>query len=177
VIPSAPSAISEFQASATALLAHLQQVDFKGLSDELEKLVVETRLRLEGVDFKGLAAQWKKTGESVDALARSPDVLRTIDNLNRTLEDLRGAIARLNTQVDSNGKDLQATLSEAKAALASFDDAASSAKAFINAQQGLGSDTSAALQKVADAAESIQRLADFLERNPNAVVSGRKEPK
>jgi paraquat-inducible protein B len=177
VIPSAPSAISEFQASATALLAHMQQVDFKGLSEELKKLVVETRLRIEGVDFKGLASQWKKTGESVDALARSPEILQALDNVNRTLEDLRKAIARLDTQVDTNGKDLQATLLQAKAALASFDEAATSAKGFINAQQGLGADASHTLEKVADAAESIQRLADFIERNPNAIISGRKEPK
>src|SRR5271170_487733 len=176
VIPSAPSPISEFQASATTLLSHMQQVDFQGLSDELKKLLAETRLRIEGVDFKGLAAQWKKTGESVDALARSPNVIHTLDNLNRTLDDLRGAIARLDSQVGSNGKDLQATLAEAKAALASFDAAAGSAKAFIDAQQGLGADTGRALQKIADAAESIQQLADFLERNPNAIISGRKQP-
>jgi len=176
VIPSAPSPISECQASATTLLAHMQQVDFQGLSDELKKLLAETRLRIEGVDFKGLAAQWKKTGESVDSLARSPNVIHTLDNLNRTLDDLRGAIAKLDTQVGSNGKDLQATLAEAKSALASFDAAANSAKAFINAQQGFGTDTSRALEKVADAAESIQQLADFLERNPNAIISGRKQP-
>jgi paraquat-inducible protein B len=176
VIPSAPSPISEFQASATTLLSHMQQVDFKGLSDELKGLLAETRLRIEGVDFKGLAAQWKKTGESVDALARSPDVLRTLVNLNRTLDDLRAAIAKVDTQVDTNGKDLRATLAEAKVALASFDAATNSARAFINAQQGFGADTSRALQKVADAADSIQQLADFLERNPNAVVSGRKQP-
>jgi paraquat-inducible protein B len=176
VIPSAPSPISEFQASATTLLSHMQQVDFKGLSDELKGLLAETRLRIEGVDFKGLAAQWKKTGESVDALARSPDVLRTLVNLNRTLDDLRAAIAKVDTQVDSNGKDLRATLAEAKTALASFDAATNSARAFINAQQGFGADTSRALQKVADAADSIQQLADFLERNPNAIVSGRKQP-
>ena len=177
VVPAAPSAISEFQASATTLLAHMQQVDFKGLSDELKALLAETRLRIQGVDFKGLAAQWRKTGESVDALARSPEVLQTVNNLNRTLDELRKAIAKLDTQVDANGKDLQATLSEAKAALQSFDAAASSAKAFINAQQGFGADTSRALEKVADAAESIQRLADYLERNPNAIVSGRKQPR
>jgi paraquat-inducible protein B len=177
VIPSAPSAISEFQASATALLAHMQQVDFKGLSEELRKLVVEMRLRIEGVDFKGLAAQWKKTGESVDALARSPQILQAVENMNRTLDELCNAIARLDTQVDTNGKDLQATLLQAKAALASFDAAATSAKGFINAQQGLGADTSHALEKVADAADSIQRLADFIERNPNAIISGRKEPR
>jgi paraquat-inducible protein B len=121
-------------------------------------------------------AQWKKTGDSVDALARSPDVIRTLVNLNKTLDELRGAIARLDSQVGSNGKDLQATLAEAKAALASFDAAAGSAKAFIDAQQGLGSDTGKALEKIANAADSIQQLADFLERNPNAIISGRKQP-
>jgi len=79
--------------------------------------------------------------------------------------------------VDSNGKELQATLIQAKASLESFNAAAQSAKGFINAQQNFGADTSRALERVADAAESVQRLADFLERNPNALLSGRKEPK
>jgi paraquat-inducible protein B len=184
VIPPTPSEISEFRASAatlmanaTTLLAKMQEIDFRGLSDEMKKLVVEARLRVEGVDFKGLAAQWKRTGESVDALARSPDTIHSIENLNKTMEALRSSIGRLDTQVDSNGKELQATLLQAKAALVSFNAAAQSAKGFINAQQNFGADTSRALERVADAAESVQRLADFLERNPNALLSGRKEPK
>jgi paraquat-inducible protein B len=183
VIPSAPSEISEFRASAeslmanaTTLLARMQEIDFKGLSTELKGLVGETRQRLDGVDFKGLAAQWKRTGESVDALARSPDLLHSLENLNKTLEVLRTSVARLDTQVDSNGKELQATLVQARASLESFNEAAQSARSFINAQQNFGADTTRALEKVADAAESIQRLADFLERNPNAIIAGRKLP-
>jgi len=184
VVPATPSEISELRssaasvlASATTLLAKMQQIDFQGLSAELKKLVTETRLRIEGVDFKGLADQWRRTGESVDALARSPDTLRAMENLNKTLDALRASIGRLDTQVDSNGKDLQATLTQAKVALESFNSAALSARGFINAQQNFSAETGRALEKVADAAESIQRLADFLERNPNAIVSGRKEPK
>jgi len=183
VIPSAPSEISEFRASAaalmanaTTLLARMQDIDFKGLSTELKGLVGETRQRLDGVYFKGLAAQWKKTGESVDSLARSPDLLHSLENLNKTLEVLRTSVARLDVQVDSNGKELQATLIQARASLESFNAAAQSARSFINAQQNFGADTTRALEKVADAAESIQRLADFLERNPNAIVAGRKLP-
>jgi len=183
VVPPAPSEISELResaatllANATTVLAKMQSVDFQALSVELTKLATEARLRIDGVDFKGLAQQWKKTGESVDALARSPDAVRAIENLNKTLDALRAAIARLDTQVDVNGKDLQATLVQARLALESFNAAAKSARGFINAQQDIGADASRALAKVADAAESIQRLADFLERNPNAVVSGRKAP-
>jgi len=184
VVPPTPSEISELRAgaatllaNATTVLAKMQQVDFQKLSIELTSLSAEARLSLQGVDFKGLADQWKKTGESVDALARSPDALRALENLNKTLDALRAAIGRLDAQVDSNGKDLQATLVQAKAALESFSAAAQSARGFINAQQNFGTETNRALEKVADAAESIQRLADFLERNPNAIVSGRKEPK
>jgi paraquat-inducible protein B len=183
VVPSAPSEISEFRASATTLLANattllakMQEIDFKALSDELRKLVVETRLRLDGVDFKGLVVQWKKTGESIDALARSPDTLKSLENLNRTLDALHSTIGKLDTQVESNGTELRATLTEAKQALVSFNAAAQSARGFINAQQNFGVDATRALQRVADAAESVQQLADFLERNPNALVSGRKGP-
>jgi len=184
IVPSAPSEISEFRASAatllanaTSLLAKMQQIDFQGLSDELKKLVAETRQRLEGVDFKGLADQWKRTGQSIDALARSPDTVHSLENLNRTLEALHTSLGHLDVQVDTNGKELQVTLVQAKAALESFNAAAKSARGFINSQQNFSTETNRALERVADAAESIQQLADFLERNPNALVSGRKEPK
>jgi paraquat-inducible protein B len=184
VIPSAPSEISEFRASATTLLANattllakIQEIDFKGLSVELKRLVVEARLRIDGVDFKGLASQWTKTGESIDMLARNPNTLHSIENLNKTLEVLRTSLAHLDTQVDSNGQQLKETLAQAKSALESFNAVALSARGFINAQQNFGAETNHALDKVADAAESIQQLADFLDRNPNALVSGRKEPK
>src|SRR5580658_9161453 len=184
VIPSVPSDLSAFRASAatllanaTALLARMQDIDFKGLSVELKKLVTEARLRIDGVDFKGLASQWQKTGQSLDALARSADTLRAMENLNKTLDALQATIGRLDTQVDSNGAELKETLAQAKLALASFNAAAQSARGFINAQQEFGADATRALERVADAAESVQQLADFIERNPNALVSGRKGPK
>lgn len=183
-VPSMPSAISELRASAselmanaTAVLAKMDQVDYAGLSNELKALIATSRSRIEGVDLKGLADQWKRTGESVDALARSPEALRAVENLNKTMDALRGSIAKLDSQVDVNGKELKDTLVQAKTALESFNAAAQSARGFINAQQSFGSDTTRAMERVADAAESIQRLADYLERNPNAVISGRKQPK
>ncbi|MGA2017627.1 MAG: MlaD family protein [Opitutaceae bacterium] len=183
VIPPAPSEISELRhsaatmlANATTVLAKMQQVDFQALSVEITRLSVEARLRLDGVDFKGLTEQWKRTGASVDALARSPDAVRALENLNRTLDAMRAAIAHVDTQAGASGKELEATLIQARAALESFNQASQSARSFINAQQTFGADTSRALAKVADAAESIQRLADFLERNPSAIVAGRKEP-
>jgi paraquat-inducible protein B len=176
VVPAVPSALTEFQASATSLLYKMGEVDYQGLSTELKKLLAETRLRLEGVDLKGLAEQWKKTGESVDAIARSPELPRALANLNRTLDALQGSLGGLNAQVDANGKQMQAALAQARDSLAAVNSAALSARKFIESQQKLGSDADHALNDLSDAAQSVSRLADFLERNPNALVSGRKPP-
>jgi len=184
VIPSAPSEISEIRAgiatlmaNADVLLVKLEQVDFQGLSVELKGLIATTRSKMEGVDLKGLAEQWRRTGQSIETVAASPQLRDSIENLNKTLVVLHTSLAHLDTQVDADGQQLRATLVQAKDALESFNAAAKSARGFIDAQQNFGTEANRALDRVAGAAEAVEELADFLDRNPNALVSGRKEPK
>jgi paraquat-inducible protein B len=70
---------------------------------------------------------------------------------------------------------LAQTLDDARKALADFNAAAVSAQRFIAAQNGLGEDAGRTLQEFREAAAAVQRLADFLERNPNAIITGRKQ--
>jgi paraquat-inducible protein B len=183
VVPAVTSTIQEFQNSATEILSKLKRVDFEGLADNFKSLLADTRKQVDTLDLKGLGAQWQKTGASVEALANSPEIKQSFANLNATLAEVRSALADLHTslgqvdaQVGSNGQALQAALQHMQASLDQFAAAAVAAHQFINAQQGLGDDTHRALTQLAGAAESVQRLADFLERNPNALVSGRKPP-
>ena len=177
VIPYVPSAISEFQTNLTEILNDIKKVDFAGIGRELKQLLVDTHKQIDGLDVKGLVAQWQKAGASVDALASSPETKQTLANLNATLVELRAVLVKLDTQITTNGTELKATLVQTKETLASFNAAADSARRFITAQSGLGADTSHALSQLADAAEAVQRLAEFLERNPQALISGKHPPK
>lgn len=176
VVPYVPSAISEFQTNLTEILNDIKKVDFAGIGRELKQLLIDAHRQLDGLDVKGLVAQWQKAGASVDALVSSPETKQTLANLNATLVDLRAVLAKLDTQISSNGTELKATLAQTKETLASFNAAAESARRFIAAQSGLGPDVSHALSQLADAADAVQRLAEFLERNPQALISG-KRPK
>lgn len=178
-VPSVPSAITEIQNSITDILANIKRVDFPGLSRELVALLAETRKRLEGVDFKGLVDQWKKTGAAVDGLVTTsgPQLKETLANLNGAITELRGTFAKLDTQIGNNGDQLTVTLKQAKETLESFNAAATGARKFITAQSGLGEETTRALSQLAEAAAAVQRLADFLERNPQALISGKPLPK
>jgi paraquat-inducible protein B len=183
VVPSIPSTIAEFQASITEILTRVRKIDFEGLVNDVKGVLADTRRQVDSVDLKGLVAQWQKTGASLDAFASSPDMLQMPASLNTTLADVRKTLAavraslnRVDMQVDADGRSLQSALAQSETTLRQFDTTAANLRRLIDAQQYLGSDSHRALAQLAAAAEAIQRLADFLDRNPNALLSGRKLP-
>ncbi len=176
VVPAVPSAISGFQASLTEILTNLKNADFAALSKGMLALMTDVRTKLDALDVKGAVDQWKKTGAQIEALAGSADFKRTFDNLNSAVTELRAAVARIDAQVEPTSAELRATLAEAKRTIASFNGTAAAAKEFLDRNAVVGDDVAQTLQQLNDAAESVKRLADFLERNPNALITGRKPP-
>jgi len=173
VVPYVPSAISEFQSNLTEILNDIRKVDFAGIGREVKQLLVDAHRQLDGLDVKGLVTQWQKAGASVENLANSPETRQTLANLNATLVELRTVLAKLDTQISTNGTQLQATLVQTRETLATFNAAAENVRRFVAAQGNLGTDASRALAQLGEAADAVQRLAEFLERNPQALISGK----
>jgi paraquat-inducible protein B len=177
VVPSMPSAISEFQASLTEILTNLKHVDFAGLSREMNGLLVETRKQVTGLELNKLTTEWTKAGTAVNELARSGDFQKTFAHLNETIDQVSKILADVDAQVQPAGQKLNDALAEVKVVLKSFNDAAETARSFINAQNGLGEETVRTMMQLNEAASAVQRLAEFLERNPNALITGKKIPR
>jgi paraquat-inducible protein B len=176
VMPAVPSTISEYQASLTEILSDLKRVDFAGLSRNLNALLTTANTKLQAMDTAQLSERWSKAAEAVTTAATDPEIKKTFANLNTAAGELRTLIANLDQQVQPSSDKLARTLDEARQALATFNAAAASAQGFIQAQAGLGADADKTLEQLREAAAAVQRLADYLERNPNAVITGRKRP-
>jgi paraquat-inducible protein B len=176
VIPAIPSAISEYQASLSVILSDLRKVDFAGLSKELKGLMIDTRKQVNTIEVKGLIAEWTKAAQSVNTLASAPEFKQAFVHLDTAISDLRGVLAKLDGQIDPAGAKFGEAMDEVKRTLETFNTTALTLRRFVNAQQNLGTDADQAFTRLAAAADAVQRLADFLERNPNALISGRKPP-
>lgn len=176
VVPQIPSAISEFQAGAGEVLGKLKRIDFVALARDISTLAQTARKEIEGIDLKGLAEQWKKTGAQFEALASNPEFKKTFENLNGAIAELRGAITKLEAQVGPLGKDVSETMVEARKTLKDFSAVATTAREFIAAQGGVGPELTRTLGQLNEAADAVTRLVEFLERNPNALITGRKRP-
>ena len=180
VVPPMPSTIAEFQASATEILTKIRHVDFEGIGNNLKGLLVETRAKVNDLDLKALGNQWIRTGVAYEDLAKSPELKETIKNLNKTLITMQSSLIQLNDtlatvneQACNNGDALQAALKKSQDAMQQFSATAVTLRHFIDTQQNFGTDSHRALTQLSEAAESIQRLADYLERNPSSILTGR----
>lgn len=175
-VPAVPSAISEYQASLSEILSDLRKVDFAGISKELKLLLSDARRQINKVEVKELIAEWTSAGQAVRKFAQSPEMQQSIVHFDEAVLQFKDTLVKIEAQVEPTGTRLAATLEETRKAVESLNSTSTTLRNFIAAQQNLGGDASQALNRLAEAAEAVQRLADFLERNPDALLSGRKKP-
>lgn len=174
-MPAVPSAISEFQANLTEILNDIKKIDFNGIARELHGLLADTRKKINAMDTAALVAEWTKAGASMSALAESPELKQTFVSLNAATQKL-DAILDDYTKTGPKGENLAKMIEDVRATVVTFNSTAATVQKFVSAQQNLGEDASVALVKLGDAAAAVRELADFLERNPSALLTGRKQP-
>lgn len=176
IIPAAPSAISEFQASFTEILANIKDVDFAGLTHEMHGLLTDTRQQIQNLDTTAISTEVTATARAYRQIAESPEIPTILTNLDGALTDLRATLNSFDGSLAPAAEELTLTLQRLRQNLDSLEDATNNASRFIAAQNGLGSEAADALRQLGEAARAVGRLADFLERNPNALLSGRQPP-
>lgn len=176
VVPAIPSPISEVQQSIIEIVANVKKVDFAGLSKELKTLLASTNQKVNDLDVKALAERVGRAADAVEAFVSAPEARQAFANLNAAIADTRAVLAKIDAQAGPTSDELKKTLAEAQTALKALTGAADTTRQFVQAQSGVGEDATRALQEIAAAADAMQRLADFIGRNPNALVVGKKKP-
>lgn len=176
IIPAAPSAISEFQANFTELLTNIKDVDFAAITGEMHALLVDTRLQIQKLDTANISAEITATAQAYRQIAESPRIPAILENFDTALLDLASTLKQIEGSVEPTAAELALTLQRVRKSLDSLEQATDSTSRFIAAQSGLGSEAADALRQIGEAARAISRFADYLERNPNALLTGRPMP-
>lgn len=168
-VPTVRSGLSELVSNLSRVAGNLNKVDFAGLSRELQSLLATVNRRVNDVDLQRMVAKVTAAAESIESLAGSEAAKVAFANLNRTATEVQGVAARMDAQIEPVTAELVRTLR-------SFRDAAEGVQRLVGSQSGLGEEAVRTLQQVGEMAASLQRLADYLERNPNALVTGKRVP-
>jgi paraquat-inducible protein B len=146
-IPTLSAEFDELTASLNQLLSNLRAADVKGMSDAVSV--------------------------AMQAVAR----LASSDGLRTSLDALPGAISsahRLTRTLDADAAKAGDLVEDGQAAVAALRDTLAEAHGIVSPDAPLPVDLGAAVSDVDKAAIAVRELADFLRRNPHALVAGTK---
>jgi paraquat-inducible protein B len=174
VVPAIRSPISELQNSVVEIVADLKVANIAGLSRDLRSLVGTANQKLNDVDTKLIGTRVAAAAEAVENFTNSEDMRRLFANLDGAITELRSLTQSIESQTGPVGDELKRTLTDAQEAIRSVDAAATTTRRFVQSQGYIGEDVARTLQQINEAADAIQRLAELIERHPNALLVGTK---
>jgi paraquat-inducible protein B len=172
-IPTIPTDMEQIRDNATKALAKIEKIDFNKLVDAITN-----------------------AGNSVNQLAGDPELHKVIDSINQIVADpalreaikeakvtlanvdkaviaARNAIDRTSPKIDPLIASLQKSSSDLQTALVQAQSTMASAQLVITPGSPIVHKLDSTLDNLADASRSIHDLADYLQRNPSALIRGK----
>jgi len=169
------------QTKIQLLIENIADIDFKQLMGQMTTLASGLQTNLNSLNMKDINEGMTNLLAKLNQLVRSDDLTNAVISLHQTLAKLNARIDPLADQAEGTLIDARKAISDARDAigdarksLTHLNDTLHSAQDAIAPQASLRRELSTTMQDISEAARSVTALADFLNRNPNALISGRK---
>lgn len=151
--------------------------------EQASTVAKEIITELRNVKFGPMVQNASEALASLNGLVSSPALRAAVDRLPDTMKNADEAIAsirRLSTEIEGSVdplvKKLDATMVDVNHTLSSVRETVGVARTLIEPGSPLDHELRKALQDVSAAARAMAELADFLERNPSALLYGKQAP-
>jgi paraquat-inducible protein B len=152
-VPTVPTTLEEVTASVSKVLADLKAVDFEGIG-------------------RGVSTTLTRVNQVLDR----PELGAAIEQLPGTIAAARRLVTNLDTRVGTLETSLRGTSEEARRGVESLRVTLDGVHGLFAPETPLGVELTQTVADLGRAARALRDLADYLERNPSAVVFGRAQP-
>jgi len=144
--------------------------------EEATKTVSDVLAQIKQVDFKGIGMAVREAVDGVSRLAGNPRLAASIDGLPDAIAAARRLLVDLDTQTAPVAGGVREVSTDARQTLASLRATLESIQALLGPDAPLSVEVARTATDIGRAARALTDLADFLGRDPSAVVFGRRQP-
>jgi paraquat-inducible protein B len=156
-IPTVPTSFEQIQEKALNALARLDQIDLGALIAALTDAAKATRSLVDSPKLKEVIKEMADTANSMQVTMAS--IRRSSEQLNANLKPLIASLKKTSDQATLTLASAQITLADLSGTL--------------DPDSPLGYQLTRTLQDMSQASQAVSTLADYLHRNPSALVRGR----
>jgi paraquat-inducible protein B len=174
-IPTLPTTLEKAQDTAVDILARLEEIDFKGLIESVTRTVDGMNRLANAPEFRSAARSFEQTMPKVDAAITS---LRDLTiALGGTVRSLSGDLQQTSAETRLALKQAAEAMKQAGETMKRAEAAAAGMQAVVDPDSPTFYELTKSLREVSSAARSLRLLANYLERNPRALIFGKPEAK
>jgi paraquat-inducible protein B len=166
-LPSEPTQIQQ-------LFNNLAKLDIKSIENNLNTLLAKLDTTVGSLHMVKINQGVTNLLSSLDRLVSSPELTNGLAAVGTTLDQYRLLGERLNTRIDPLADSVTNSLAEVNRTLVQFRGAGENLKSMLSPDSPVRNDLDRALEQLGGAAQSISALVDFLNRHPNALITGRE---
>jgi paraquat-inducible protein B len=177
-LPTVPTQLEQYQARLDRMLAALEKIDLAQVAQDADEMVRSVRdlarspelgnaLRAAGDAFRSANITLKNLDSQVAAAG---------ERVGATLHDTRQLVKKVDREIEPLAASLTGTLDAARTAAKSAQNTLMTVNRALDGDTPLGDDLSQALQQLTGAARSLNALADYLQRHPEALLRGKQGP-
>jgi paraquat-inducible protein B len=169
-VPTMPTEVQQ-------LLSNLAHFDIGRLQGNLNRVLTDVDSKLGELNVADINAGVTNLLGSANRLVTSDDLTNSLVALRQTLVNAQTLVRRIDGRVDPMADGVTNTLYDAQKTLAGLRVAIRHVSDMLDPDAPLRPDLTQALEEVSSAGRSVADLADFLKRNPQVLLTGRKQPK
>lgn len=170
--PSLPAAVSQTMEEALVRLSALQ---IQEINDAVLRVLAKLQEGLDEMDFAVLNESIIRGADSAAELMSSERLHGAIDKFSESLTEYRILAAKLNTKVDTILFEASRTNEELQKTLVRLTEAADQFTHVLSSDSSFRHELEAALEEIAEASQALRFFFDYLERNPNSLLTGKKQ--
>jgi len=176
-VPTLSSDIQQLLTNMRRLLAEAAEIDVRKLIDNLNGVLTRVDTSLSQLNFPEINAGATNLFRVAYQVLTTPDLTNSLTALRQTLCQAQTLLTRVDDRFDPLADGLTNTLLDAQKTLADLRAGARNIFDMLGPDSALRPNLNQMLSELSNASRAIADLADFIERNPNALLAGKKPTK
>jgi paraquat-inducible protein B len=144
--------------------------------EEARAKIEELFDRVSHIDFDAFGKSVTGAVDGVNRLVNSPEVYSNLEALHETLVEIRGATTDLRARILPLSTNANATVNDLRGAIKRLQASVDRFDSLIDPNAPLLGTLAATLADVGEAARAVRQLAEQLDRNPSVLLTGKKAP-
>jgi paraquat-inducible protein B len=156
------------------LMASVAHLNLQNLSERLGEILTHVDVILGQLDVPAINAGVTNLLRSANHVVTTPDLTNSLTSLRRTLDQADVLVRHVDGRIDPLVDSATNTLNDARKTLADLRVSLQNVSDLLGPDSAVRPGLARALEELGNASRSVTDLADFLKRNPNALLVGKK---